>query len=99
MRDPIVPRCVRGNHYCTELCEVAHGLPCQPPAGDPWRPRGALRGFARGSAVANYCVLREALPEVELNEEQQRCLRWLAGWDDDTAQAVAGLFRLARAAP
>lgn len=96
MTDRLVPRCVRGNHYCDELCEVAHGHPCEPPPGDPWEPRGAARGYGRGSAVWNYRTLREALPQGELTDEQQRCLRWLAGWDDPTARAVASLFRFAR---
>jgi hypothetical protein len=48
--------------------------------------------------VANYRRLRAALPEGELTERQQRYLRWLAGWDTDTAEAVASLFRFAREA-
>lgn len=67
-----------------------------PPEGDPWRPRGALIGFRSGSSVANYRLLREALPPGELTEHQQRYMRWLAQWDHDTAQAVASLFRFAR---
>lgn len=106
--DPIVPRCVRENtdprarapwHSCAELCEVAHGQPCQPPAGSGWRPRSTLHGMPDvrpGSAVANYRLMREALGPGELTEQQQRFLRWLAGWDDPTAQGMASLFRFAR---
>ena len=91
-----VPMCTRGNHYCAELCAVAHGLPCQPPDGNRWRPRGERSGFCQGSAVANYRLLREALPPGELSEPQQRYLRWLAQWDGPTTDAVASLFRFAR---
>lgn len=104
MPGPRVPLCVRlgpdgRSHWCTELCEVEHGQPCKPPDGDRWRPRSTLHGMPDvrpGSCVANYRLLRNALPEGELTEQQQRSLRWLAGWDDDTAQAVASLFRFAR---
>ena len=84
-----VPRCVRGDHYCDELCAVAHGQPCEGPG---WRPRG---GTGLGSAVANYRVLRAALPPGELTSYQERQLRWLAQFDNDTAQAFAELFRVA----
>ena len=94
-----VPRCVRGAHWCAELCEVAHGQPCQPPAGEVWRPCGELRGFAPGSDVANYRVLVAELAGVELDDRQRQSLRWLAGWDGDTAAAIASLFRAARKRP
>jgi hypothetical protein len=68
-------------------------MPCVPPLGDRWIPRG---GFGRGSAVANYRLLRSELPAGALTEVQERYLRWLARWDDDTAQAVASLFRSSR---
>ena len=94
--DEMVPRCTRGNHYCTELCPSTRGEPCNPPVGDRWEPRGKRFGFRRGSAVANYRLLRSELPPGELTEVQERYLRWLAEWDGETAEAVASLLRLAR---
>lgn len=102
--DPIVPKCTRGGparpgapswHWCAELCPAAPGQPCKPPDGERWRPRGALRGFAAGSDVANWRTLRAALPSGELTEVQHRYLRWLAGWDLETTEAVASLFQFA----
>lgn len=96
-----VPRCVRlgpdgRSHWCAELCEVEHGQPCRPPEGSAWRPWRPVVGMPDVGDVANYRRLRAALPEGELTERQQTCLRWLAGWDTDTASAVASLFRFAR---
>lgn len=88
-----VPQCTRGGHWCAELCPIAHGQPCKPPDGHAWQPRG---GAQRGSAVWNYRLLRNALPSGELTETQERYLRWLAGWDGDTTEAVESLLRLGR---
>jgi hypothetical protein len=103
--DPVVPKCTRIGqerpgappwHWCDELCPAAPGQPCKPPDGERWRPRGERTGFRPGSAVANYRLLRGALPRAgELTEVQERYLRWLAGLDIETTEAVASLFQFA----
>lgn len=43
--------------------------------------------------------LTSALEGVELNEREERYLKWLSGWDNETAEVFAGLFAKTRKAP
>ncbi len=45
-----------------------------------------------------YDVLLEALAGVELTPYEDRILRWLAGWDWPTVDALVSVFRKLRAA-
>lgn len=87
--DRKVPPCTRGKHYCQDLCPDAFGVPCSPPSDreyDWWTP-GHLAG-------KHYRTLKSAMPaEIALTEKQERYLRWLAGWDDETAEVVASLIK------
>ena len=91
-RDRKVPRCTRGSHWCENLCPDAFGVPCSPPDErefDWWKP-GKLAG-------KHYQTIKAALPAgIVLNEKQERYLRWLAGWDDETAEIVASLIAAGR---
>lgn len=40
--------------------------------------------------------LAEAVAGLELDEAEQRILRWLDGWDADTLHAVASIIEKAR---
>jgi len=83
-----VPPCTRGGHYCQDLCPEAYGVPCSPLAGrqyDWWQPHAG--------PGKRYAMLKGALPTgVTLTKTQERYLRWLAGWDDETAAVVASLI-------
>jgi hypothetical protein len=97
MADRIVPHCARrdasgASHHCAHLCPHAPGAACRPPAGSWWR---ASEGPAR-----RYKILRDALPaNVELTEQQERYMRWLASMDDETCATVASLVQLAAVGP
>lgn len=96
-KDPVIPLCARvgvdgRQHHCTELCPEADGLACSPPAGDWWLPR--CDGRRPGDFQHNYRRLRAVIPG-ELDELQRRYLRWLAGWDLPTTDALIELFEIA----
>lgn len=42
-------------------------------------------------------VLLESLGGLELSDQQERVLHWLASWDTDTVEPIAALFRKCRA--
>ena len=41
-------------------------------------------------------TLRSALAGIELTEQEERYIRWLAGWDLETVETFAGLFEKCR---
>lgn len=43
-------------------------------------------------------LLRKALRGVEVSEREARTLRWIAGWEAETVERIAGLIEKARKA-
>lgn len=40
----------------------------------------------------NYESIIKALGPVELTQQEQKCLEWLAGWEKETVDSIISIF-------
>lgn len=60
-------------------------------------PVGAV--VTRPQDAARYVILREALLGVDLTDDEDRILWWLAEWEVGTVRTVAAIIGKARTVP